>query len=121
MGPLSEARQCNIHLCPINCELSGFGAYSTCSQPCTLRGGSGGIHSRSRSVITAAQHGGIACLSLTESATCNAQQCPDYCHTQLGSWTACTKSCGGGTQHADILPGEIPYGNQQAENCPTGE
>jgi len=117
----TETRSCNVFNCPIDCVVSGWADYGTCSQPCKIRGGTGGLKARSRSVVTAAKHGGVACQTLTEHATCGTADCPDYCHTDLGPWSECTKSCGVGSQSAAILPGEIPYAGQEGENCPTSQ
>jgi len=67
---LEETTPCNTHHCPVDCIVSGFGAWSTCSQTCGT-----GSQSRTRTVTQSMAHGGAACPSLQESRTCNPQIC----------------------------------------------
>merc|ERR1719388_431887 len=54
--PLKMARKCNSVPCPINCKLSRWSGFSSCSAKC-----GGGVQQRSRSVRVEAQHGGEPC------------------------------------------------------------
>ena len=91
---LEETRGCNAHACAVHCVVSSFGAWSTCSKSCTA-----GSTSRSRTVTTAAAHGGYACPYLEETQSCNHGACPLHCATSsFGAWSTCTKSCGNGAQ-----------------------
>lgn len=91
---LTQNKYCNEGPCPIHCSVSSWSAFTTCSKTCGK-----GTHSRARSVVAHAQHGGFLCPQLTESANCNEQSCPVDCVlTGFSSWGSCTKSCGSGTQ-----------------------
>jgi hypothetical protein len=77
---LIEASPCNTQGCPIHCEMSVWSDWSTCTKSC----GEGGSWSRTRSVKTAADYGGVACPAATETSACNAHACPVDC--TLSSW-----------------------------------
>merc|ERR1712137_865201 len=55
----------------------------------------GGKQSRSRSVITAAHHGGIGCGRLVATKACNSHiECPVDCKMSIWTaWSACARSC----------------------------
>ncbi len=56
---------------PVDCKLSKWSAWSTCSEPC-----GGGTQMRTRKVVQNPEHGGKACDPLTQSQACNKQPCP---------------------------------------------
>jgi hypothetical protein len=71
-----------------------WGEWSTCSKTC-----GGGLMNRTRTVKTAPLNGGTACPPLTDSSTCNNQECPVDC--EVSGWSefsACSLPCGGGIQ-----------------------
>ena len=92
---LVDSTTCPALCCPVNCAVSGWSGYGSCSVAC-----GGGTQSRSRTIITNPSCGGIACPSgLSESISCNAQCCAvDCAQTPWSTWTACDRTCGGGTQ-----------------------
>jgi len=91
---LKEQQACNTHACPVNCVVSGWSAWSSCSATC-----GGGTQTQTRSVQAPAAHGGAACPSLARSQQCNIQACPVNCVvSSWSSWTKCSKTCGGGSQ-----------------------
>eukprot|EP01012_Entosiphon_sulcatum_P029449 TRINITY_DN358_c0_g1_i1.p1 TRINITY_DN358_c0_g1~~TRINITY_DN358_c0_g1_i1.p1 ORF type:complete len:2229 (+),score=276.12 TRINITY_DN358_c0_g1_i1:2833-9519(+) len=92
---LQQTRTCNTDPCPINCEISDWGQWGSCSLPC-----GSGQQIRIRTVITSAQFGGTPCPpDLQESRVCNDQPCPIDCVVSTwGDWGACSKVCGGGQQ-----------------------
>lgn len=57
-------------LCPIDCMVSPWSDWSTCSATC-----GGGTQSRTRTVITPAYYGGAACPALLETQPCNTNPC----------------------------------------------
>lgn len=57
---------------PVDCQLTGWGPWSTCSAEC-----GGGTQSRSRSTLVAPQNGGSACSGLQELRSCNTESCSD--------------------------------------------
>jgi ficolin len=78
---------------PVDCAVSAFGEFSTCTEPC-----GSGVQSRSRTVATQPANGGKTCPGLQEKQNCNTHACPIHCQYTLGVWSECSKSCGGGTQ-----------------------
>eukprot|EP01004_Peranema_trichophorum_P002529 NODE_1581_length_1896_cov_175.363790_g1339_i0.p1 GENE.NODE_1581_length_1896_cov_175.363790_g1339_i0~~NODE_1581_length_1896_cov_175.363790_g1339_i0.p1 ORF type:complete len:386 (-),score=157.57 NODE_1581_length_1896_cov_175.363790_g1339_i0:7-1164(-) len=90
----TETSDCNTQKCPVDCAMSEWKAWGACSTSC-----GGGIQKRSRGVITEASEGGAACGSTEESAVCNTQPCPADCVVaDWSAWSACDKTCGGGSQ-----------------------
>jgi hypothetical protein len=93
-GSLSESRACNEQPCPIDCVVSDWSEWSTCTATC-----GGGMQTRTRTVLVPAQFGGAACGSLSESRACNEQPCPVNCVVSAWSeWSSCSAACGGGTR-----------------------
>lgn len=85
---LRDSRACNEHPCPVNCELSEFGAWSDCTRTC-----GGGQSRRQRSMLAPATHGG-SCAALEEYTACNTDPCPQDCAvTAWGRWTTCSRTC----------------------------
>ena len=92
--PLDSSELCNTHFCPVNCVLSAWSAWESCSRTC-----GGGSRERRRSVSIAAIFGGRPCDSLSEKDACAIDACPVDCTVgAFGDWGACTVTCGGGTQ-----------------------
>lgn len=91
-----ESQDCNTHECAVHCEGS-WGAWSACSKVC-----GGGTQTRNYATTTASAHGGQQCPVSPATRPCNAQACPIDCVSTWGSWGACSKKCGGGTQTRSI-------------------
>ena len=70
---LEETRPCNKRPCPVDCAVSDWTPWGPCPAKCGA-----GIHTRTRTVVRAAKHGGKACPALTESRTCYGEACPKY-------------------------------------------
>ncbi|KAM5279638.1 thrombospondin type-1 domain-containing protein 7B [Ctenodactylus gundi] len=81
--------------CVVNCQLSGWTAWTACSQTC----GQGGRMSRTRFVIMPTQGEGRPCpTELTQQKTCPVSPCYSWV---LGNWSACKLEggdCGEGVQ-----------------------
>ncbi|MFN4253882.1 MAG: T9SS type A sorting domain-containing protein [Saprospiraceae bacterium] len=91
---LLEARACNTQPCPVDCVVSPWGNWSTCTKIC-----GGGIQTRTRNVVTPAANGGLPCPVLSETQPCNQQPCPVDCVVSDWSvWSTCSAPCGGGVQ-----------------------
>ena len=91
---LSETRICNDHGCPIDCNLSAWGGWSTCTKSCGT-----GSQSRGRSIVVAVAFGGKLCDTQSGTQVCNIHECPVDCI--LSAWStygACTVTCGGGSR-----------------------
>lgn len=71
---LTNTQSCNTNACPVNCVVTSFGPFSSCSRTCGT-----GTQTQVRNVTTAAAFGGVACPSLTNTQTCNTQACPIDC------------------------------------------
>jgi len=89
---LDETRHCNDLPCPVNCEVSSWTEWGSCSKSCGF-----GKSQRARTVTRNAKHSGNACPVLQETKTCNRFQCPVNCEVSTWSpWSSCSKSCGFG-------------------------
>merc|ERR1712054_83386 len=89
----AEAKTCNTHCCPKNCEYGTWSAWSSCSKSC----GEGSM-TRTRSTADGAC-GGAACPHHSETAACNKHSCPLNCDVgDWEDWSTCTKSCETGSQ-----------------------
>ena len=80
---------------PIDC-VGLFGSFSECSKSC-----GGGIRTRKYIVVVPEQYGGHECPhphDFPEVENCNTQPCPVDCQvSEWTVWSACSKTCGGGT------------------------
>jgi hypothetical protein len=86
---LDDTQGCNTHACPIDCEISDFGAWGACSDSC---GGGTRVHVRTAHVTP--QYGGTECPPLEESEECNVGCCPlDCALAEWGQWGLCSKVC----------------------------
>ncbi|XP_054555669.1 thrombospondin type-1 domain-containing protein 7B isoform X1 [Talpa occidentalis] len=95
---LEKPQKMSIHClveCVVNCQLSGWTAWTECSQTC----GQGGRMSRTRFIIMPTQGEGRPCpTELTQQKTCPVTPCYSWV---LGNWSACKLEggdCGEGVQ-----------------------
>jgi hypothetical protein len=92
--PLVSERSCNEQPCPVDCKLSPWGGWSSCSSDC-----GGGIRQRLRDIVRPAKHQGTPCGETSETEPCNVQACEADC--ELGDWSEwqpCSKMCDGGSR-----------------------
>jgi hypothetical protein len=84
----AETRACNEHMCPVDCEVAGWKAWSTCTKSCGT-----GSQKRSRPNVEPL-FGGKACPHYKETRACNVHPCPiDGGWTAFSAWSTCTKTC----------------------------
>jgi hypothetical protein len=94
---LSGTATCNTFDCRVDCVVSAWTKFSSCSERC-----GGGVQIRTRSVITPPVDAECA-HPLSHNQNCNEHPCAVDCETGKWSvWTACTKSCGEGTQYRTV-------------------
>lgn len=80
---LSESEQCDPGVCPVDCAVSNWSAWSTCSATCD-----GGSQTRSRSITRQPVGTGGSCPHLTEQQNCNTQLCVRNCVVSAwGEWS----------------------------------
>lgn len=93
--PLEMRQACNESPCPVDCQVSSWSEWSSCSGLC-----GGGSKSRSRVVDVHAQYGGQPCPEENnEMEQCNTESCDADC--KMGDWSSfgtCSRACGGGFQ-----------------------
>ena len=80
----------------MSCRLrdATLGPWSSCSKTCGT-----GTKQRVRAVARPSAHGGASCDVNQESTSCKDNNCPIHCvMNPWSSWSACTKTCGGGSQ-----------------------
>ena len=67
---LTESKECGTSPCSVDCRVSQWSSWSTCSTSC-----GDGVQQSSRSIITPPLHGGTSCGDLTKSKACNVEAC----------------------------------------------
>lgn len=82
-----QARQCNIHPCPIDCQIGEWIDWSPCTKDC-----GGGKRGRYRPMFVPDQHGGEPCPHLEENKNCNEEQCMDI-ESSANSLTLVSVGC----------------------------
>lgn len=117
--PTSQHVSCDLGPCPVHCVESAWTNWSSCSKSC-----GGGQSTRTRWIVSHAEHGGDTCGNLNDSVECNSQPCPVDCQVGYfgyggvqGAWSACTKSCGTGSRTQSRSITQHPAHGGQA--CPT--
>merc|ERR1719450_773613 len=92
---LLRKKKCNQIKCPVDCEMSKWSVWSTCSSICE------GTQAHTRSVMVQPKNGGMSCNTVSESRPCigNPKQCDRNCRLKKWSrWSPCSVACSGGYQ-----------------------
>ncbi|XP_052715472.1 deleted in malignant brain tumors 1 protein-like [Crassostrea angulata] len=95
-GSSTDTLTCNLGSCPIHGGFSEWNMWSVCSVSC-----GGGFKTRERACNNPSpRHGGSNCSDyFTDSDICNTSPCPvNGGFGNWGSWSVCSKSCGGGAR-----------------------
>nr|DBA25392.1 TPA: hypothetical protein GDO54_012926 [Pyxicephalus adspersus] len=83
-----EVEECNSEPCPAGCVFSEWSSWSECSASC-----GGGISQRNRTILAAADPGGVPCPTLLVlHHTCNTHNCSSDCPEGL-IYSDCANSC----------------------------
>jgi hypothetical protein len=87
---IREDVPCNQQTCaPIDCELSQWSEWSSCSKECDDGSGSG-IKTKTRTITQQPKYNGTACENNRIEEKCNTQQCPVDCVvSDWGEWSEC--------------------------------
>ena len=94
---VAEVKLCVVRPCTAECKMSSWAAWGPCSAVC----GNKGAMLRTRKVIVNGAANSTACKSIPtiDKQKCGRGPCADSCRvSQFSSWSACTRSCGSGTQ-----------------------
>jgi hypothetical protein len=74
-GSLTDTRECNMQLCPVDCELTPWTDWTECTLSCGE-----GSQTRTRTVVTPPSSGGKACGARHYEQTCvHYLPCPVHC------------------------------------------
>merc|ERR1711871_1102031 len=91
---LEQTTECNVQNCPVNCEVSPWGTWSLCTVTCGK-----GARWRERTITRISKWAGHVCPELKDLGECEERSCPIDCKVSEWSlWTACNRSCGGGSK-----------------------
>jgi len=87
--PLEMERECNIHKCPIDCQVGVWSEWTACSAGC-----GGGVRTRLRHVTVEPKYDGQVCPEESETQQCNPEDCNRNCELgDWGEWSGCSKLC----------------------------
>lgn len=82
---LKDCEECSNDCCPVNCEVSVWGQWGSCSASCGH-----GLRSRFRTPTTDASCHGAPCPILQEFQSCDGPACPIDCViSDWSAWTLC--------------------------------
>jgi hypothetical protein len=77
VGKWEHKIPCNLHYCPIDCVVSEWSAWATCSKSCAT-----GSTTRSRTITTPVSLGGKICPTLGAEKVCNPHKCHVKCNSE---------------------------------------
>lgn len=107
---------CNTFLCPTDCVMSEWAEWSTCSAECD-----GGVHSRSRFMVTPARNGGGKCGATSIAEECNTNPCDVDCvlHEDWTDDGQCLSACQtGDEQRLKLLTRKVAKPKEGRGECP---
>ena len=93
---MTQTEPCTRGECPHDCRVGDWKSWGACSRTCGV-----GRRTRTRIITFRAQHNGVVCPSLLDSAPCTvAPECPVQCEMNAwDKWSKCDKkACGYGSQ-----------------------
>lgn len=91
-GSLQERQQdCDNPPCPVDCALSDWSPWATCSPFCQ------GTTKRNRTVLREPENGGLVCGKVAQVKNCS-NECVDCEWDNFTEWGECSVSCGGGLE-----------------------
>merc|ERR1711966_622009 len=94
-GPLEEEESCNFNQCPVDCEMSRWSGWGSCSKTCAGKAPGtrlyGARQFRTRYIVKAPSNDGVACGALTQQRLCALHPCGAHvCTTNHGFPLTCT-------------------------------
>lgn len=94
-GPLEEEEQCGMSKCPVDCVMSRWSAWGSCSKTCGNKPAGTRLYGakqwRTRYIVTAPSADGVPCGSLTQQRLCALHPCGAHvCTTDHGFPLTCT-------------------------------
>ena len=94
-GREEETKDCHVNLCPVDCVLSLWAEWSSCSTSC-----GNGVRSRKREVTQKAENWGKECPRNTEEQEpCIEEDCAvDGAWSPWSRWGYCSQTCGQGSR-----------------------
>lgn len=106
--PEEEYKECGNYPCPIDCSVSDYGAWASCSEKCGK-----GYSESTREVVVKPQYGGVDCPELYKKKDCNYGPCAIDCNEDYGEWGTCPVSCGGGyVKRSPVVKQKAQYGGE---------
>jgi len=86
---VSEELPCNSQPCAVDCQMTAWSAWSSCSATCQS-----GTRTRNRTVKVKSAVGGSPCGGLDDTQLCNTLGCPQDCVLDAWTdWSECSATC----------------------------